>query len=107
MPKKKHVGRKKGATSCIRVALKDLCNLLNKNATVMVNKRWAEQVGVTVRYEPVSLDGERVYSTTENVNADSILIESKVTNNLAENPEVGAKFTVTQLEDEEPVNNDW
>ena len=107
MVQKKHKGRKKGATSCIRVALKELSNLLNENSTVMVNKRWAEQVGVTVKYEPVTMSGERVYSTTENVNADSILVESKLTNNLAEEAPIAAKFKVTQLEEETPVNTDW
>tara|TARA_Y100000310_G_scaffold341595_1_gene441244 strand:- start:450 stop:773 length:324 start_codon:yes stop_codon:yes gene_type:complete len=107
MARKKHTGRKKGATSCIRVSLKELQNLLNENSTVMVNKRWAEQVGVTVKYEPVTMSGERVYATTENVNADSILVESKLTDNLAEEPDVAAKFKVTQLEEEAPVSTDW
>ena len=107
MPRKGHSGRKKGATSCIRVALKELQILLSDNATVMVNKRWAEQVGVTVKYEPVSMECESVYSTTENVNADSLIIDAKIDDNLAEEPEVAARYKITQLEEEVLPDTDW
>ena len=89
MPRKGNSGRKKGATSCIRVSLKELRALLSDDATVMVNKRWAEQVGVGFKSEPVSMEGERVYATTQNVVADSAQVDVQVSN----------------LADEEPVGN--
>ena len=52
----------------------------------MVNKRWAEQVGVGFKYEVVAMDGERVYATTQNVVADATPVDIQVSN-LAEQPE--------------------
>ena len=106
MPRKGHSGRKKGATSCIRVSLKELNNLLSSNATVMVNKRWAEQVGVTVKYEPLSLDGERVYATHESINADASIIDVKI-NNLAEMPEATVELQSVNLEEDTAEVIDW
>jgi hypothetical protein len=96
MPRKGNSGRKKGATSCIRVSLKELNSLLSDNATVLVNKRWAEQVGVSVRYEAVSMEGERVYSTTQNVNADSQLVDVQI-NNLADEVEESVEVKTVDL----------
>ncbi len=106
MPRKGYSGRKKGATSCIRVALKDLEALLSSEATVMVNKRWAEQVGVTVKYEPVSMDGERVYSTTEEISADSSTVEVKV-QQLAQEPELAVELESVNLSEDKPEVIDW
>lgn len=106
MPRKGNSGRKKGATSCIRVSLKELNSLLSDNATVLVNKRWAEQVGVSVRYEAVSMEGERVYSTTQNVNADSQLVDVQI-NNLAEEPEGKVEVKSVDLTEDTAEVIDW
>ena len=106
MPRKGNSGRKKGATSCIRVSLTQLTSLLSSKATVLVNKRWAEQVGVSVRYEAVSMEGERVYATTENVNADSQLVDVQV-NDLAEEKEAAAQIKSVDLSEESDEVIDW
>ena len=106
MPRKGNSGRKKGATSCIRVSLTQLTALLSSKATVVVNTRWAEQVGVSVRYEAVSMEGERVYATTENVNADSQLVDVQV-NDLAEEKEAAAQIKSVDLSEESDEVIDW
>jgi len=106
MPRKGNSGRKKGATSCIRVSLKELNNLLSGDATVMVNKRWAEQVGVGFKFEPVSMEGERVYSTTQNIIADSAQVDVKVST-LAKEPESAVKIKTVNLEEDKPEVIDW
>lgn len=106
MPRKGNSGRKKGATSCIRVSLKELNSLLANDATVMVNKRWAEQVGVGFRYEAVAMDGERVYSTTQNVIADSTPVDMQVSN-LAEETEIPVDINPINLEEDKPEVIDW
>jgi hypothetical protein len=106
MPRKGHSGRKKGATSCIRVALKDLKVLLSGEATVMVNKRWAEQVGVTVKYEPISMDGERVYSTLEEISADASTVDIKV-QKFAQEPELVVELESVDLNKDTPEVIDW
>ena len=106
MPRKGNSGRKKGATSCIRVSLQELMTLLSKDATVMVNKRWAEQVGVGFKFEPVSMEGERVYATTQNVVADSAQVDVQVSN-LAEEPEGEVGIKSHDLNDDKPEVIDW
>ena len=106
MPHKGNSGRKKGATSCIRVTLQQLMSLLSKDATVMVNKRWAEQVGVGFKFEPVSMEGERVYATTQNVVADSAQVDVQVSN-LAEEPEGDVGIKSHDLNDDKPEVIDW
>ncbi len=106
MPRKGNSGRKKGATSCIRVSLKELMGLLSKDATVMVNKRWAEQVGVGFKYEVTSMEGERVYSTTQNVIADSVQVDMQVSN-LAEEPEADVAIKSHDLNEDKPEVIDW
>ena len=106
MPRKGNSGRKKGATSCIRVSLRELNSLLSNDATVMVNKRWAEQVGVGFKFEPVSMEGERVYATTQNVIADSTPVDMQVTN-LAEETETPVEINPVNLEEDKPETIDW
>ena len=106
MPRKGNSGRKQGAASCIRVYLQELMSLLSKDATVMVNKRWAEQVGVGFKFEPVSMEGERVYATTQNVVADSAQVEVQV-NNLAEEPEGDVGIKSHDLNSDKPEVIDW
>jgi len=72
----------------------------------MVNKRWAEQVGVTVKYEPVSMDGERVYSTVEEINADASTVEVKV-QQLAQEPEFAVELESVNLSEDKPEVIDW
>ena len=106
MPRKGNSGRKKGATSCIRVSLQELMSLLSKDATVMVNKRLAAQVGVGFKFEPVSMEGERVYATTQNVVADSAQVDVQV-NNLAEEPAGDVGIKSHDLNDDKPEVIDW
>tara|TARA_R110002110_G_scaffold49530_1_gene147034 strand:+ start:337 stop:657 length:321 start_codon:yes stop_codon:yes gene_type:complete len=106
MPRKGNSGRKKGATSCIRVSLQEIIGLLNKDATIMVNKRWAEQVGVGFKFESVSMEGERVYATTQNVVADSAQVDIQVSN-LAKEPESEVKIKSHDLNDDKPEVIDW
>ena len=106
MPRKGYSGRKKGATSCVRVSLKELNNLLTKGATVMVNKRWAEQVGVGFKYEPVSMAAERVYATTENVVADSQQVDVKI-DTLAPEVEAEVEIISVDLDEDKPETIDW
>ena len=107
MPRKGNSGRKKGATSCIRVSLKELRALLSDDATVMVNKRWAEQVGVGVKYEIVSMEGERVYATTQNVVADSAQVDVQVDTLAHEEPEQTVEVNPINLEEDKPEVIDW
>ena len=72
----------------------------------MVNKRWAEQVGVGFKFEPVSMEGERVYATTQNVVADSAQVDVQVSN-LAEEPEVEVGIKSHDLNDDKPEVIDW
>ena len=106
MPRKGNSGRKKGATSCVRVSLKELNSLLTKDATVMVNKRWAEQVGVGFKYEPISMEGERVYATTQNEIADSQQVDVKI-DTLAPEPETEVEITSVDLVEDKPETIDW
>ena len=107
MPRKGNSGRKKGATSCIRVSLKELLSLLSKDATVMVNKRWAEQVGVGFKFEPVSMEGERVYATTQNVVADSAQVDVQVSNLADEEPVGSVEIKSHDLDEDKPEVIDW
>ena len=88
------------------MSLKELNSLLSDNATVLVNKRWAEQVGVSVRYEAVSMEGERVYSTTQNVNADSQLVDVQI-NNLADEVEESVEVKAVDLTTDTAEVIDW
>jgi len=106
MPRKGNSGRKKGSTSCIRVSLKELNNLLSDNATVFVNKRWAEQVGVSVRYEAVSMEGEPVYSTPQNIADDSQLVDVRI-NNLADEVEESVEVKAVDLTTDTAEVIDW
>jgi hypothetical protein len=44
-------GRPKGATSFSRIRLGDLNDHLGKEATVMVSKKWLEQMGINIPVE--------------------------------------------------------
>ncbi len=72
----------------------------------MVNKRWAEQVGVTVKYEPISLEGERVYATAESINADATTVEMSV-QELAPEPEATVELESVNLDEDKPEVIDW
>ena len=107
MPRKGNSGRKKGATSCIRVSIKELLSVLSKDATVMVNKRWAEQVGVGFKYEVVAMDGERVYATTQNVVADATPVDIQVSNLAEQEPEATVEIKSHDLDEDKPEVIDW
>ena len=73
----------------------------------MVNKRWAEQVGVGFKYEPVSMEGERVYATTQNVVADSAQVDVQVDTLAHEEPEQTVEVNPINLEEDKPEVIDW
>ena len=73
----------------------------------MVNKRWAEQVGVGFKYELASMEGERVYATTQNVIADSQRIDVKIIDTLAPEPETSVEITSVDLNKDKPEVIDW
>jgi hypothetical protein len=50
-PKKR--GRPAGSTSFTRVLLSDLAKQLGSEATIVVSKRWLDEVGLTVNPTPV------------------------------------------------------
>jgi hypothetical protein len=49
----KLLGRPRGATSTVRVRLKDLQKYLTPNATVMVGKTWLEEIGFAINESEV------------------------------------------------------
>ena len=60
-PKKR--GRPAGSTSFTRIKLKDLADQLGQQATVVVSKRWLEEVGLTVDASPAKT--ETIQEATE------------------------------------------
>jgi len=86
MPRKKGSGRTKGAVSFVAVTLGELNRVLREGATVLVSRRYAEQVG---------LAGTPTGASAKNIQAFGTQIE------VAE----------TQLEEEGQVqiqvNTDW
>lgn len=54
----------------MRVSLKDLCNVLrSEEATVVVSRRWALQVGINARYEISDMDCKPMYADTKTIEA--------------------------------------
>ena len=52
-PKKR--GRPKGSTSFARVNITDLTNAVGKNASIVVSKKWLEEIGLAVTPAPVKM----------------------------------------------------
>jgi len=48
-------GRPKGATSFARVSLRDLTDNLGPNASIVVGKKWLEEVGLTLGETPTKV----------------------------------------------------
>jgi len=53
MPKKR--GRPKGSTSFARVNITDLTNAVGQNASIVVSKKWLEEIGLAVTPAPVKM----------------------------------------------------
>jgi len=51
--KAKKRGRPAGSTSFTRIKLRDLADQLGQEATIVVSKRWLEDIGLTVDPSPV------------------------------------------------------
>ena len=51
--KAKKRGRPAGSTSFTRIKLRDLADQLGQEATIVVSKRWLEDIGLTVDSAPV------------------------------------------------------
>jgi len=79
MPRKGKSGRTKGAVSFIAVSLGDLNGVLKPDATVMVSRRYAEQL---------QLNGEPISATTKNIESFASQVDFKI-EKLAQEPEVG------------------
>ena len=60
-PKKR--GRPAGSTSFTRIKLKDLADQLGQQATIVVSKRWLEEIGLTVDASPAKT--ETIQEATE------------------------------------------
>ena len=60
-PKKR--GRPRGSTSFTRVLLSDLAKQLGSEATIVVSKRWLEEIGLTV--DPAPVKRERLREVAE------------------------------------------
>ncbi len=58
MAGRKGSGRTKGATSCVKVSLRELNRILRDDASVIINRRYAELL---------SLNCQNFKSTTENI----------------------------------------
>ena len=54
MKDKPRRGRPKGATSFARVSLQDLIDHLGHNASVVVGKKWLDEIGLTLEAPVVS-----------------------------------------------------
>tara|TARA_R110002020_G_scaffold39945_1_gene118156 strand:- start:204 stop:437 length:234 start_codon:yes stop_codon:yes gene_type:complete len=52
-PKKR--GRPKGSTSFTRVNITDLTNAVGRNASIVVSKKWMQEIGLTVDPAPVKV----------------------------------------------------
>ena len=55
MNNKPRRGRPRGSTSFCRVGLKDLNNLLGEKATIVVSKKWLDELGILVEEKPKKL----------------------------------------------------
>ena len=62
-PKKR--GRPKGSTSFTRVKLSDLAKQVGSEATIIVSKRWLEEIGLTVDPAPVKREPLREVAEPE------------------------------------------
>jgi len=95
MPKQK-VGRKKGlaGSSFYAVELGELNRVLKEGATVIVSRRYAEQLQLT---------GKPMKATTANIKAHAQRIDVKVHEPIEAEAEVEAVFKVTNLSED----NQW
>jgi hypothetical protein len=62
-PKKR--GRPRGSTSFTRVQLSDLAKQVGSEATIVVSKRWLDEIGLTVNPAPVRRDSLREVAEPE------------------------------------------
>ena len=76
--RKKGSGRTKGATSFVTVSLDQLNDTLRPQATVIVSRRFAENVGIS---------GKPFSATTKNIVTHASIVDVKV-NDLQENDAV-------------------
>ena len=61
--KAKKRGRPAGSTSFTRIKLRDLADQLGQEATIVVSKRWLEEIGLTVDASPTKT--ESIQEATE------------------------------------------
>ena len=58
-------GRPKGSTSFARVNITDLTNAVGKNASIVVSKKWMEEIGLSVTSAPVKMIAAQTTEETE------------------------------------------
>lgn len=58
-------GRPKGSTSFTRVNITDLTNAVGRNASIVVSKKWMEEIGLTVDPVPVKVISAQTTEETE------------------------------------------
>jgi hypothetical protein len=77
--KKKGSGRTKGATSCVLVPLHRIIEATpSEKFAVPVNRRWAKEMGITVKYVEVSIDEQRLESSSSEIQERSTPVEYKL-----------------------------
>ena len=79
MGRKKGSGRTKGAGSFVQVSLKELNRVLREDAIVIINRRYAEMIG---------LQNQKFVATTENIQNVSTQVDVQE-HNLEEETEIG------------------
>ena len=73
---KKGSGRTKGATSCVLVPLHRIVERFGDvEVAVPVNRKWAKDVGLTVKYVEVEMDEVRLEANKTNIRDISEPIE--------------------------------
>ena len=77
--KKKGSGRTKGATSCVLVPLNRILEATpNNKFAIPVNRRWAKEMGITVKYIEVDIDEQRLESSSSELRDMTTPVEYKL-----------------------------
>ena len=86
MARKKGSGRTKGAGSFVRVSLRELNRVLREDAAVIINRRYAEMIG---------LQNESFVATTENIQNVATQVDiNEIDLDLTIEGEIGLAWTV-------------
>ena len=76
---KKGSGRTKGATSCVLVSLDRIIEAVpNDKFAIPVNRRWAKEMGITVKYVEVGIDEQRLEVTDSDIRDMTTPVEFEI-----------------------------